>query len=171
MKTSYLKWAAVVSFMVSMAVLLGGGYVVKDKLPPYPEKVVSEDGRLIFDRDTIIRGQDVYQEYGLMDHGSVWGHGSLRGMDFSATTLHLTGQTMWSFYAKQMYSRSFEELDTQQKEIIKVTVKNEVKENRYDKAANTAKQMAQRPMARPSSPSVRLTAFDEPVITVTINGT
>ena len=137
MATSSLKWAAVISFVVSMAVLLGGGYAIKDKLPPYPEKVVSEDGRLIFDKDTIIRGQDVYQEYGLMDHGSVWGHGTLRGMDFSATTLHLTGQSMWSFYAKQMYSRGFEELDNQQKEIVRAIVKNEVKKNRYDNATNT----------------------------------
>jgi nitric oxide reductase subunit B len=72
-----------------------------------------------------------------MDHGSVWGHGSLRGMDFSATTLHLAGQAMQSFYAKQEYSRDFEELDTQQKENIKAIVKNEIKENRYDNAANT----------------------------------
>lgn len=137
METSYLKWGAVIAFVVAMSVLLWGGHAVKDKLPPYPEKVVSEEGVLIFDRDTIIRGQDVYQKYGLMDHGSVWGHGSLRGMDFSATTLHLVGQVMQSFYAKQEYSRDFEELDTQQRENITAIVKNQIKENRYDDAANT----------------------------------
>jgi nitric oxide reductase subunit B len=60
-----------------------------------------------------------------MDHGSFWGHGSLRGMDFSATTLHLAGKAMQSFYSKQEYSRDFEELDTRQKENIKAIVKNE----------------------------------------------
>ena len=97
MGTSYLKWGAVVSFVFAMVVLIGGGYAIKDKLPPYPDKVVSEDGAVVLDKDAIMRGQDVYQQYGLMDHGSVWGHGSLRGMDFSATTLHLMGKTMQSF--------------------------------------------------------------------------
>ena len=35
--------------------------------------------------------REVFQRYGLMDHGSVWGHGTLRGMDFSAHTLHCVG--------------------------------------------------------------------------------
>jgi len=137
METSYLKWGAVISFIVAMFVLLWGGYIVKDELPPYPERVVSEDGSLIFDRDTIIRGQDVYQKYGLMDHGSVWGHGSLRGMDFSATTLHLVSQAMQSFYSKQKYSRPFEQLDSQEKEDIRAIVKNEIKQNRYDSTNGT----------------------------------
>ncbi len=137
MGTTYLKWGAVLSFLVAMLVLIGGGYVIKDKLPPYPERVVSEDGSLVFDKDTIIRGQDVYQEYGLMDHGSVWGHGSLRGMDFSATTLHLVGQAMQSFYAQQKYSRAFEQLSTQEKDDIRAIVRNEMKENRYNGSDST----------------------------------
>ena len=132
METSYLKWAAVISFVVAMLVLIGGGYAVRDQLPPYPEKVVSEDGSVIFDKDAIIRGQDVYQKYGLMDHGSVWGHGSLRGMDFSATTLHRVGGAMQSSYAREIYSLAFAELSTQEKENIRAIVRNEIKENRYD---------------------------------------
>jgi nitric oxide reductase subunit B len=137
MGTSYLKWGAVVSFVVAMLVLIGGGYVIKDKLPPYPEKVVSEDGGLILDKDAIIRGQDAYQKYGLMDHGSVWGHGSLRGMDFSATTLHLVGKAMQSSYAKEKYSRAFEELGAREQEDVKATVRIELKQNRYDGSSDT----------------------------------
>jgi len=44
--------------------------------------------------------QGVYQKYGLMDHGSVWGHGTLRGPEFSAETLHLTGVCMREYYAR-----------------------------------------------------------------------
>lgn len=137
METSYLKWGAVVSFVVGMLVLIGGGYAIKNQLPPYPEKVVSEDGGLIFDKDAIIRGQDVYQEYGLMDHGSVWGHGSLRGMDFSATTLHLVVRAMQSFYAKEIYSRTIEELSTQEKDNVRAIVRNEIKQNRFDASKDT----------------------------------
>jgi len=137
MGTSGLKWGAIISFVVAMVVLIGGGYVIKDKLPPYPQKVVSDDGAVIFDKDAIIRGQDVYQEYGLMDHGSVWGHGSLRGMDFSATTLHRAGKAMQSFYAKDRYSRSLEELSPQEQQAIQGIVRTELKENRYNASGGT----------------------------------
>ena len=48
-----------------------------------------------------MRGQDVYQRYGLMDHGSVWGNGTLRGMDFSAHTLHCIGDLVKQHHASQ----------------------------------------------------------------------
>lgn len=137
METSHLRWGAVVSFIVAMLVLLLGGQAVKNELPPYPEKVVSEDGRLLFDKSELIRGQDVYQKYGLMDHGSVWGHGSLRGMDFSATTLHLVSRAMQSFYAGEKYSRNLEELSFEQREDIKAIVRNQIKQNRYDNSTST----------------------------------
>ena len=48
-----------------------------------------------FQKADILAGQDIYQRYGLMDHGSVWGHGSQRGMKFSgARPLHLQGETV-----------------------------------------------------------------------------
>lgn len=63
-------------------------------MPPYPARVVGPAGEELFTREDILAGQDVYQRHGLMDHGSVWGHGSQRGMEFSAETLHLMGQVV-----------------------------------------------------------------------------
>ncbi len=94
MAVNKLKWAAIISFVVSMAVLLAGGYSAMDHLPPYPGKVVDSSGSLLFQKADILEGQGVYQRYGLMDHGSVWGHGSQRGMEFSAVTLHLVGDAL-----------------------------------------------------------------------------
>ena len=88
-----LKIGAVLSFVISMLVLLGGGFLAKKQVAPYPEKVTVDGAVLVSGRD-ILDGQDVYQKYGLMDHGSVWGHGTYRGMDFSATTLHWLGDHM-----------------------------------------------------------------------------
>ncbi len=90
MGTTGLRNVAIFTFVVSMAILLAGGHFAKDKVPPIPEKVMSA-GQEMTSGAAILRGQDVYQRYGLMDHGSVWGHGSLRGMDFSAYTLHCVG--------------------------------------------------------------------------------
>jgi len=85
MSTQSLKWAAIISFVVSMAVLIGGGLFAIEDLPPYPGKVVGPDGKILFQKPDLFAGQEVYQRYGLMDHGAVWGHGSQRGPEFSAT--------------------------------------------------------------------------------------
>src|SRR4030065_406926 len=75
MSLEKLKWAAIISFVISMLGLLGGGYLAKDRVPPYPGKVVNSEGKVLFQKSDILAGQDVYQRYGLMDHGSVWGTG------------------------------------------------------------------------------------------------
>jgi len=104
MGTKGLRNAAIFTFLLSMAILLLGGYFAFDKKPPIPERVLSAGkpvGEPPIDGASIRRGQDVYQRYGLMDHGSVWGHGSLRGMDFSAHTLHATGMLARRFHASE----------------------------------------------------------------------
>ena len=100
MGTRALRNFAIASFIVSMGILLIGGYFARDKVPPFPREVRSGD-RILTTGDAIRRGQQVYQRYGLMDHGSVWGHGSLRGMDFSAFTLHCVGELIRQYHQSQ----------------------------------------------------------------------
>ncbi|MGB9689798.1 hypothetical protein [Thermogutta sp.] len=59
MSTKGLRNAAIVSFIVSMAILFIGGYFAKDHVPPIPNKVVVGE-KLLADKETILRGQDVY---------------------------------------------------------------------------------------------------------------
>ncbi|HUJ18727.1 MAG TPA: nitric-oxide reductase large subunit, partial [Nitrospirota bacterium] len=56
--------------------------------PPVPEKVMSPSGDLVFTGEDIIAGQQVFLKYGLMENGTVWGHGAYLGPDFSAEYLH-----------------------------------------------------------------------------------
>ncbi|RPI10074.1 MAG: nitric-oxide reductase large subunit, partial [Zetaproteobacteria bacterium] len=127
-----LRNGAIVSFVVSMAILLVGGYFAVDKVPPIPAKVVS--GQTAFsDQASIMRGQNVYQRYGLMDHGSVWGHGSLRGMDFAAHTLHMIGQHMRDFVAAggQPQAGAYAALSDARKREVDAAVIDEMRTNRY----------------------------------------
>ena len=87
-----LKIGAVLSFVISMLVLLGGGFLAKKQVAPYPEKVTVDGAVLVSGRD-ILDGQDVYQKYGLMDHGSVWGHGTLPGHGFLGHDAPLAGRS------------------------------------------------------------------------------
>ncbi len=124
MSLKTLKWAAILCFVVAMAVLLGGGIVMKKDLPPYPGKVVDPGGKVLFEKANIIAGQDVYQRYGLMDHGAVWGHGSQRGPEFSAASLHIMAEAIGDYYAQKDYGQSYNDLDDLQKGIIDVKTKH-----------------------------------------------
>lgn len=59
----------------------------RDK-PPVPERVVDDSGAVIFTGSDINAGQELFLRYGLMDNGSIWGHGAYLGPDFSALYLH-----------------------------------------------------------------------------------
>lgn len=59
--------------------------------PPVSEKVVGPVGEIVFTGDDIREGQQVFLRYGLMDNGTVWGHGAYLGPDFSAEYLHTLG--------------------------------------------------------------------------------
>ena len=137
MSLKMLKWAAIICFVVAMAILLGGGIYMKKDLPPYPGKVIGPDGKVLFQKSDIIAGQDVYQRYGLMDHGAVWGHGSQRGPEFSAASLHLIAEAIGDYLAQKDYGKPYNSLDDLQKGVIDVKTAHEIKPNRYDAAKDT----------------------------------
>jgi nitric oxide reductase subunit B len=56
--------------------------------PPIPAKVVSSTGELLFTRQDVLTGQEVFLKNGLMEYGSVFGHGAYLGPDFTADYLH-----------------------------------------------------------------------------------
>ena len=138
MGTRRLRNGAIVTFFVSMAILLVGGYFANEQVPPVPAKVVSGQ-TVVTDQATIMRGQDTYQRYGLMDHGSVWGHGSLRGMDFAAHTLHMVGQHMRDFAAAggQPQSGAYAGLPDAKKRETDAAVIHEMRTNRYSEGSKT----------------------------------
>jgi len=137
MSLNSLKWAAILCFIVAMAVLLGGGVAMKKDLPPYPGKVVDAAGNELFLKADIIAGQDVYQRFGLMDHGAVWGHGSQRGPEFSAASLHIIAEAVGDTLSKIDYGVLYQELDDLKKGLIDVKTTHEIKPNRYDPATDT----------------------------------
>jgi len=137
MSLKALKWIAIICFIVAMAVLLGGGVGMKSSLPPYPGKMVGPGGQVLFQKKDIIAGQNTYQRYGLMDHGAVWGHGSQRGPEFSATSLHLMADAVGDYFAGQEYGKAYNDLPQLEKQIIDIKIKNEIKTNRYDEGTDT----------------------------------
>ena len=99
--------------------------------------MVDPNGRVLFQKSDIIAGQDVYQRYGLMDHGAVWGHGSQRGPEFSVASLHLIAEAIGDYYAQKDYGKPYNSLDDLQQGLVDVKTTHETKPNRYDAAKDT----------------------------------
>src|SRR5690606_38792551 len=74
--------------LASFSVLLWSGVEIQRNAAPMPERVVADDGRLVYARADIERGRQVWQSMGGMQLGSIWGHGAYVAPDWSADWLH-----------------------------------------------------------------------------------
>src|SRR5262245_8024351 len=83
-------WLQVVciTFLFGFAILGYLAYRIYEERPPVPGKVVSEQGEMVFTGDEIRQGQELFFTYGLMQYGSIYGHGAYLGPDFTADYLH-----------------------------------------------------------------------------------
>jgi nitric oxide reductase subunit B len=144
MSTETLKRAAIICFIIALGGLLLGGLFANREAPPYPDRVLAPDGTVLFTRADILAGQDVYQRYGLMDHGSVWGHGSQRGMEFSAVTLHRAGEKVRDQLSLQEYRRNYSRLSEEERDLIDIRTRRSMKANGFDPAADALQLDAQK---------------------------
>lgn len=56
--------------------------------PPIPSCVVNPSGKVLFTRADVFSGQELFLRNGLMEYGSIFGHGAYLGPDFTADYLH-----------------------------------------------------------------------------------
>ena len=113
---------AVLVFLVGFAVLGYLAYRVYADRPPIPARVLDENGRVLFTAADVLAGQNVFQEFGLMQYGTIFGHGAYLGPDFTADYLHREAMAM-----RRSYLESGEPAL-----VVRVRVADELKTNRYD---------------------------------------
>jgi nitric oxide reductase subunit B len=116
---------AILTFIFGFAVLALLARLIAVEHPPIPDRVVSEQGSLLFTGDDIMAGQQVFQRYGLMEFGSIFGHGAYLGPDFTAQYLHDAAATATEYYQEQGLSA----------DEARARVVSEFQANRYDARA------------------------------------
>lgn len=85
--SKYWTQTAIVVFVFGFFVLGLLAYRTYVDEPPIPQKVVSESGALLYTGDDILKGQQVFLRNGLMEYGSILGHGAYLGPDYTADYL------------------------------------------------------------------------------------
>lgn len=67
-------WSALATVVIaSFVVLLWMGQQINIHKPPIPERVQTIQGQVLFTKDDIVHGQQVWQSIGGQQIGSVWG--------------------------------------------------------------------------------------------------
>ncbi|MEO6422862.1 MAG: hypothetical protein ABIR84_09345, partial [Candidatus Nitrotoga sp.] len=105
--------------------------------PPIPAQVVDKQGATLFTGDDIRDGQTVFLKYGLMDNGSIWGHGAYVGPDYAAEALHRMGDDTAEAIAQQRYQQPLAELPRSQQAAIHAETAVTLKTNRYNATTAT----------------------------------
>ena len=130
--TRRLWWILGVMFVVSFGALLLIGSEIYREMPPIPETVVSEDGDVIYTRDDIQRGRQVWQTLGGQQLGSVWGHGAYVAPDWSADWLHREAVALLDIWSGQEYGAAFDQLEPEAQAGLKARLVDEMRTNTYD---------------------------------------
>jgi nitric oxide reductase subunit B len=83
-------WIQAVVIVVLCGFLILGilAYRTYTDEPPIPSQVVDPNGQVLFTGADVIAGQEVFLRNGLMEYGSIFGHGAYLGPDFTADYLH-----------------------------------------------------------------------------------
>ncbi len=128
---------AILILVLGFAVLIWLTTRVYQDAPPIPERVVNSTGETIFTGNDILTGQQVFLKHGLMENGTLWGHGAYLGPDFSARYLHTLAGDVGEFLAEQHYQRPVAALSRADQSAVEAEVSQLLKQNRYDPAIRT----------------------------------
>ncbi len=101
------------------------------EVPPIPKVVKGADGQTLYTYDDVIQGKKYFQEFDLMDWGTMLGMGAYSGPDFSTDLLHNRVEYLYNYYAKEMFGKSKNELSKTELGAVKEKVKEDIKEKTH----------------------------------------
>jgi len=119
----------VAAFLLNLTVMGAGAWFAYQEAPPIPEEVVGPDGETIATGESIQDGKAAFQQYGLMNHGSILGNGAYYGEDYTADTLDLKAEHMREYYAQEEYGASYDSLSGPEQAAVAETVREDLDES------------------------------------------
>ncbi len=118
---------SIITFIFGFTVLGILARLIYQQSPPIPARVVAADGTILFASGDVMAGQQTFQKYGLMQFGTIFGHGALLGPDFTAQYLHQAAVAATDFYTRAGKSPAD----------VALQVKDEFKRSAYNASTRT----------------------------------
>ncbi|HKE21579.1 MAG TPA: nitric-oxide reductase large subunit [Bryobacteraceae bacterium] len=120
------KHGLLITLLFGFTVMIVGGVLMYRSRAPIPDRVVSPSGTVLFTAADIQNGQDLFRKRGLMDYGTVLGHGAYLGPDYTAEALHWMTDAMRRYHAP-----NYDSLSGPEQAAVDAAVVEEIKQNRY----------------------------------------
>ena len=98
--------ATVLVFLFGFFVLGMLAYRTYSGQPPIPERVVGPGGEVVFTGDEVREGQKVFLRNGLMQYGSIFGHGGYLGPDYTSDYLRRSALAVRESYGGEASDRA-----------------------------------------------------------------
>ena len=93
-------WIQAAGIVLIIGFLIMGilAYYTYTDEPPIPQVIETSNGSTLFTGADILAGQEIFLRNGLMEYGSIFGHGAYLGPDFTAEYLHRAALASIDFY-------------------------------------------------------------------------
>lgn len=102
--SSWWFQGAILTYLLGFTILGILAYLTYAKQPPIPKQVVDEQGQTLFTGPDVLDGMNVFQRYGIMEYGTIYGHGAYLGPDFTADYLHRSAEMMAGEYGDRIHN-------------------------------------------------------------------
>ena len=135
--TRRLWWGLAVLLVASFSVLLWAGGEIFRTAPPVPERVVGESGQVVYTKDDIQQGRQVWQSMGGMQLGSIWGHGGYVAPDWSADWLHREAVAVLDGWAMREGAKDYASLDAETQAKLRARLEPLMRGNTYNETSGT----------------------------------
>ena len=122
-KGLYTSFWIIALFMVSALLYFTAN--LQKEVPPIAKEVKSASGELLYTYDDVVEGKGYFQEFDLMDWGSLLGMGAYLGPDFTTQFFHHRALFLYDFYAQEMFNKSNKALSNIERGAVKERVKQD----------------------------------------------
>ena len=126
------KHGLLITILFGFTTMIVGGVLMYRSRAPIPERVVAPGGQVLFTSNDIQQGQELFRKRGLMNYGTVLGHGAYLGPDYTSEALHKMTEAM-----RSERTGNYGALGIGDQAKVDAEIAAELKQNRYDANSGT----------------------------------
>ena len=115
-----------VVFVANLVVMGAGAWLAYEEAPPIPKEMNGPDGTTVVSDAGIQEGKVVFQQDGMMNHGSILGNGAYYGVDYTADALDKKVRFMRDYYARQRHGSNYSALGPGEQAAIDSAIEREL---------------------------------------------